>query len=250
MYHQKEKLIPSFFKHLRDTNLMDVLYKFVEKEATSAATFKDFDPKKQPDVVGDTLFWTDDIPDLIIAQIKKEDHEWSDVEIESMAHFVGQILEKFPNCKLAYQFRDMRFCQLLVSHAFTYTPYPTQLNNEVPHTNGISNGLVNNTPFRHQSTLVSLLNFITLLLKYATNTSSYTADTVPPIVVSLIYGKNGKGSPLEEAPVRIFTNRASDRNIFDETLKIHSKLGSSVRRLTSNFLNTRTRNPNHSAFLG
>lgn len=220
MYAQKEKLIPAFFKHLRDTNLMDVLYKFVDKE-TSTPHYKDFDPKKEGAVPGETLFWTDDIPDLILAHIGKEDNEWSDVEIDNISSFVCLVLEKFPNCKLSHQLRDVKFCAPLVALAFGFAAHAPTANGTAKHIhfaaegqNGVGagengageNGKGKKVPFRYQSTLTSLLAFITALLKFCVNTSAYSADTLPPLVSSLIYGSGGKGSRSHDAPVNVLNS--------------------------------------------
>jgi hypothetical protein len=220
MYIQKDKLIPSFFKHLRDTNLMDVLFKFVEKETTTPH-YKDFDPKKEGAVPGEHLFWTDDIPDRIVAYVAAPDGEWSDVEIDNISSFACLVLEKFPNCKLAHQLRDARFCAPLVALAFGLAaPAHAQANGthrrarfaepengvtgeEEGERNGKKGGGGGSSPFRHQSTLTSLLTFITSLLKFCVNTSAYSADTIPPLVSCLIYGSGGKESRSNDAPISI-----------------------------------------------
>ena len=193
-------VIPSFFKHLRDTNLMDIFFKFVEKETTASPLFKEYDPKKAAGLsADDTRFWTDVIPDNILATIAHggtgADTEWSDVEIENIAQFSVLVLEKFGTCKLAHQLRDTPFCSALVASVFE--PFA-----EVR--NGVANGAVHaRAKYRHQSTVVALLSYITQLLKFCTNASAYGTDTIPALVACLIYGSGGKGSRSSVIPVSI-----------------------------------------------
>jgi hypothetical protein len=196
-----KEAIPSFFKHLRDTNLMDIFIKLVEKETTASPLFKDYDPKKAAELpADDTRFWTDTIPENILAKVAQggagEDTEWTDVEIDSIAHYSVLVLEKFTDCKLAHQLRDMKFCSALIARTFDSFA-ETQ--------NGAANGTKHGkAKYRHQSTVVALLSYITQLLKFCANTSAYSTDTIPPLVACLIYGSGGKrGSRSSVIPVSI-----------------------------------------------
>lgn len=199
-----KEVIPSFFKHLRDTNLMDVFFKLVEKETTASPLFKEYDPKKAAELpADDTKFWTDVIPDNILATIAHgsagTDTEWSDVEIESIASFSMLILEKFPDSKLAYQLRDASFSSALIAHVFN--SFTDVQNGAVA--NGASHG---KAKYRHQTTVVALLSYIIQLLKFCPNNSAYTSDTIPSLVACLIYGSGGKGSRSSVIPVNIIRN--------------------------------------------
>lgn len=188
-----KEIVPSFIKHLRDTKVMDVLYKLVEKEIAATSIFKEFDPKKAAEMPEEeTRVWTDYIPDAILNAIGKfgrgEDSEWSDIEVENAAQFITLVLEKFPECKLAFQFREASFCNKLISRVFT--PVSEQ----------------GKAGFQHQSTLVGLLSLVTQLLKFHANTSAYSTDTIPPFVSCLIYGPGGKASRSDFIPVSISNN--------------------------------------------
>eukprot|EP00026_Physarum_polycephalum_P003273 Phypoly_transcript_03283.p1 GENE.Phypoly_transcript_03283~~Phypoly_transcript_03283.p1 ORF type:complete len:763 (+),score=203.00 Phypoly_transcript_03283:172-2460(+) len=202
-------VIPSFFKHLRDTNLMDIFIKLVEKETVASPLFKEYDPKKAAELsADDTRFWTDAIPDNMLERIGKggagEDTEWSDVEIESIAQFSILVLDKFATSKLAYQLRDSAFCSELIARVFD--PFAEASNGTAA--NGVSHG---KAKYRHQSTVVALLSYITQLLKFSTNTSAYSTDTIPPLVACLIYGSGGKRSQSSVIPVNIINNWVNNK---------------------------------------
>lgn len=163
---RKTDVVSSFFKHLRDSNVMDILIKLVDNEAVTQA-YKEYNPREE-----EIPSWCDDLAPTIIAALQKEDTETSDEEVDNLSNFVRQVFEKHPSCKLAYQLREYSFTAAIVQHTFS-------------------------GPIRYESTLLSLVNFITLLLKPSVNTSSYTIDLLPPLVSSMVGATESSETPID-----------------------------------------------------
>ncbi len=204
LHERKTTIVEAIFRHLRDTNLMEHVYKLVVNQNESTPEYQDYDPKKaNPEEV--TSCWTDEIPGAILAFIgyltllclfscsliyhRREESEWTDVEIENISNFVGLVLGNFAKCKLAYQLLSVDFCKPLVSLIFPLPQNGTSCEGEHP---------PSKTRFRNHTTLISLLSFLVILLKQSINTSTYDTDTPSPLVLQLI----GKGNPVP--PFRIF----------------------------------------------
>lgn len=163
---RKTDVITSFFKHLRDSNVMDILIKLVDNEAVTPA-YKEYNPRGE-----EILSWCDDLPSSIITALQEEDTEHSDEKVDALSNFVNLVFDKHPSSKLAYQLREYSFASAIVKHAFS-------------------------GPTKYESTLLSLVNFITLLLKPSVNTSSYTIDLLPPLVSSMVAAIPSGETPID-----------------------------------------------------